>query len=87
MAIARDAFALDWAELRAYANPPWNLLGRVPAQTYQQQAKLVLVAPIWRAQAWYPVLLEMLVDIPLLIPQRRDLVTASLPESLPEVMP
>ena len=42
----------------------------------QQQAELVLVAPVRRAQVWYPVLLEMLVEIPLLVPQREDLIHA-----------
>ena len=78
---------MNWATLRAYANPPWNLIGRVLAQTRQQQAELVLVAPIWKAQIWYPVLLEMLVSTPLLIPPMRDLITATHPESLPEVIP
>ena len=61
---------MDWALIRGYANPPWNIIGRVLAQVRQQQAELVLVAPVWKAQVWYPVLLEMLVDIPFLIPQR-----------------
>ena len=86
-AIATDAFTLNWAELRTYADPPWNLIGRVLAQTRRQQAELVLVAPVWKAQGWYPELLEMLVRPPLLIPQRRDLVTATHPDSLPEVVP
>ena len=75
MAMATDAFTLDWAALRAYANPPWNLIGRVLAQTRRQQTELVLVAPVWKEQGWYPVLLEMLVKIPLLIPQRGNLIT------------
>ena len=87
MAMATDAFTLDWAKLRGFANPPWNLIGRVLAQTYLQQAKLVLVAPVWKAQGWYPVLLEMLVGIPLLIPPGRDLITAIHEDSLPEVVP
>ena len=29
MAMATDEFTQDWAELRAYANPPWKLIGRV----------------------------------------------------------
>ena len=87
MAIATDAFTLDWAELKAYANPPWNLIGGVLAQTRLQQAELVLVAPVWKAQGWYPVLLEMLVEVPLLIPPRRDLITTTHEDSLPEVVP
>ena len=83
MAIATDAFTLNWAELKAYAYPLWNLIGWVLAQTRLQQAKLVLVAPVWKAQRWYPVFLEMLVEVPLLIPLRRDLITATHEDSLP----
>ena len=87
MAMTTDAFTMNWAELRAYANPPWNLIGRVLAQTRQQKAELVLVAPVWKAQVWYQVLQEMLVHIPLLIPPKRDLIEATHPESLPDVTP
>ena len=87
MAMATDAFTLDWAEPRGFANPPWNLIGRVLAQTYLQQARLILVAPVWKSQGQYPVLLEMLVETPLLIAPRRDLITATHEDSLPEVIP
>ena len=59
--------------------------GRVLARTRQQQAELVLVAPVWKAQGWYPVLLEMLVKVPLLIPLKGNLITATHKDSLPEV--
>lgn len=87
LAITTDAFTMNWEDFKGYANPPWSLIGRVLAQTRQQQAELVLVAPVWKAQAWYPVLLNMLTHTPLLIPQRGDLIQATHPESLPEVTP
>jgi len=87
MAMTTDAFTMDWAHVRGYANPPWSLIRRVLTQTQQKQAELVLVAPVWKAQVWYPVLLDMLVEIPLLIPQREDLIQPTHPVTLPEVMP
>ena len=62
-------------------------IGWVLAQTQQQHTEPVLVAPVWKGQVWYPVLLEMLVEIPLLIPQREDLIQPTHPETLPEVTP
>ena len=47
----------------AYANSPWSLVGRggrVLAQAWQQKADLVLVAPVWKKQTWYPTVLEIL---------------------------
>ena len=73
-AMATDAFTLNWADFRGYASPPWNMITRVLTQTRAQQARLVLVAPIWRAQPWYSTLLEMLVHRPVLLPNKPDLV-------------
>ena len=61
---ATDAFFQDWRHLKAYANPPWCLVGRVLRQVKAQRAQVILVAPVWKGQPWYPVLLEMLWDFP-----------------------
>ena len=66
-AAATDAFLQDWTGMKGFANPPWNLIGRVLAQTQSQEAQIVLVAPVWKSQPWYPVLLGMLIDYPCLI--------------------
>lgn len=73
LAEATDAFQQDWGPLRAYANPPWCLIGKVLKQVKAQQAQVVLVAPVWMGQPWYPVLLEMLWDYPRWIPPSQDL--------------
>ena len=73
LAEATNAFQQDWAPVKGYANPPWCLIGKVLNQVRTQQAQVILVAPIWRGQPWYPVLLEMLWDYPRLLPQLPDL--------------
>ena len=53
LAEATDAFLQDWGPLRGYANPPWNLVGRVLANVESQGVELViLIAPIWPSQPW-----------------------------------
>ena len=87
-ALATDALLQDWSGMRAYANPPWNLIGKVLAKAQQHPSAVVmLVAPVWPAQAWYPKLLNLLVDYPLRIPQWEDLMIPLGPEGLPEVIP
>ena len=54
---AVDAFQQDWSQLKGHANPPWCLVGRVLSKVRTEEAQLVLVAPVWRGQSWYPVLL------------------------------
>ena len=66
-AAATDAFLQDWSDKRGFANPPWCLIGRVLSQAQRQEAQLVLLAPVWKTQPWYPVLLHMLMDYPQLI--------------------
>ena len=69
-----DAFQQDWGPLKGFANPPWCLIGRVLGQARRQQAQLLLLAPVWKGQTWYPVLLEMLWDFPRLIAPAPDLI-------------
>ena len=76
MAIATDAFTLDWAELKAYANPPWNLISRAcPSGTSVEGTGMVPSAP------------RDVGGSSSLFPPRRDLITATHEDSLPEVVP
>lgn len=72
-----DAFTLDWAQLMGYAFPPFALLGRCHSKQviFQQVQKLVIVAPVRETQPWYPLLLQLCVDFPRLLPQPVDLLT------------
>ena len=64
---ATDTFLQNWTHLRGFANPPWNLIGKAISQVQFQQARIVLIAPVWRTQSWYPILLSTLVDYPRII--------------------
>ena len=66
-ALATDAFLQDWSRLQGYANPPWNLIGRVLSKVQIEQTRIILVAPVWKTQPWYPLLLQMLIATPCLI--------------------
>ena len=77
----------DWMEPSGYANPPWSLIGRVLASVERQAAEVVLVAPIWPSQPWYPKLLSLLVAVPCKISLRIDLIWETRKGSLPEIKP
>ena len=38
----------------------------------KEQTDLVLIAPAWQGQHWYPILLNMLTEEPILIPVLRN---------------
>ena len=73
---AVDAFSQDWSKVRGYAFPPFALVGQCLRQLLDQNAShLVLVAPVWQSQPWYPLLLELCVAPPILFPRYPGLLT------------
>ena len=60
---AIDALSLSWHGLLAYAFPPFPILAKVIRKARLDNASLVLVAPRWPAQPWFPDLLS-LVHVP-----------------------
>ena len=87
LAEAVDAFQQNWSMVKGYANPPWCLVGRVLKQVQAQEAKVILVAPVWKGQAWYPVLLEMLMYYPCLIPPQESLLQREGHQRATEIIP
>ena len=47
----------------------------------RESACLCLVCPVWSSQPWFPILLELSCDVPLLLPSTPDLLTS--PQGLP----
>ena len=87
LAEAVDAFQQDWKRVKGYANPPWCLIGRVLNKIRAQEAQVILVTPVWKGQAWYPVLLGMLRDYPRLIPPQKSLLQREGVQKVPEMTP
>ena len=67
-----DSLSHPWSMTSTlYAYPPPILLGRVLQKAHQEEVHdLLLVAPVWTTQIWWPMLLHLLVDVPLLLPNR-----------------
>ena len=88
--MATDKFTLIWSDLpqKVYANPPWNLIGRVLSQVYNQSlSELILIAPVWKAQAWYLLLLQRSVRVPILFPMSSEMIQSVCQNYLPDILP
>ena len=73
-ATAVDAFLQPWDNLQAYAFPPIAIIKRVLLKLrISHHCDLTLIAPFWPQWEWFPDLLELLSDIPIELPKRRDL--------------
>ena len=52
-----DAFSVDWSQFSlCYAFPPFNLITKVIRKMVHDQAELLLVAPKWTTQVWFPMI-------------------------------
>ena len=72
---AVDALSLSWTGLMAYAFPPLPILPKVLRKARMDRPCLLLVAPRWPAQHWFPDLLSMAQPLPLPLHLRnRDLI-------------
>ena len=69
-----DKFLQLWDNLQAYAFPPIAIIRRVLLRLRaSHHCDLTLIAPFWPQREWFPDLLELLSDIPIELPKRRDL--------------
>ena len=71
-----DALTTVWNFMTEYAFPSFRLVHRILRKVQDEKAELLLVAPVWGQQPWYPILLQMLTDQPVLIPMSQDLLKA-----------
>ncbi|XP_074643979.1 uncharacterized protein LOC141900830 [Tubulanus polymorphus] len=74
-AMAFDAFALHCGQLNAYLFPPFCLISRCLYKIRKDKACVTLVTPVWQTQPWYPVMLQLLVCPPVLLPAVPNLLT------------
>ena len=57
----------------AYCFPPFSILHQVLQKIEMDQAEVLLIAPLWPTQSWFPRLLQLLIAPPALLRQNRSL--------------
>lgn len=68
-----DAFTFPWTFTRIYVFPPFSVLGKVLKKIQRDQCQAIVVAPLWPTQPWFTTLLEMVIDYPVLLPLKDNL--------------
>ena len=69
-----DAMLQAWNQQQLYAFPPFAMIRQVLVKLRASQGvEMTLIAPFWPQKEWFPDLLGSLVELPLLLPERRDL--------------
>ena len=70
-AVAVDAFHLSWKRYTPYMFPPFSLISRVLQKIQRERVQRIIIVPKWPTQTWWPVLMRMLIDNPVLLPNRK----------------
>ena len=58
-----------------YAFPPFALIGKVLQKVRKDKAELILIAPLWSSQSWFPQLCQLAIQNPVQIPCQQNLLT------------
>ena len=64
-----NAFLMDWQHHYFYVFPPFSLISTCLQKIKQDRASGVILAPLWKTQPWFTILLHLLVEKPRLLPQ------------------
>ena len=67
-AFAIDAFTLNWGKLDLYAFPPFCLVDRCLKKLVEDKAEGIFIVPKWATQAWFPRMLQLLIEPPMVSP-------------------
>ena len=70
---AVNSFTVSWHSLKFYAFPLFSVISRTLKKIKAEKAEGILVVPYWPDQAWFSVLFKMLIDIPVSIASRKNL--------------
>ncbi|CAG2193387.1 unnamed protein product [Mytilus edulis] len=71
-AYAVDCMSVPWDGMFAYAFPPFRFLSQVLRKISAEQGLIILIAPAWPKQAWFPDLLHLSCARPLVPEQGQD---------------
>ena len=79
LAMDVDALSLDYQFLDAYAYPPHQILLKVLQKLRLSTSyRLIVVAPWWPRQAWFPILTSLSQEPPIQLPQWKNLLSQPL---------
>ena len=63
-----DSVVQNWDGLYAYAYSPINLIRACLKKVRTEKVEIILLAPGWPNQEWFPDLLDLAIDFPLTLP-------------------
>lgn len=64
-----DAFTVDWGKINnPYLFPPFSVIMRCLQKICTDKTRATLITPLWSTQPWFPKMMHMLVEPPVVLP-------------------
>lgn len=70
-----NTFLQNWNQWTCLIHPPVVLLPQILRKIRKNQATALLITPNWSGQPWFPELIQIVVDQPLMLPQLPSLLS------------
>ena len=74
-ALAIDAFSLDWSTMFSFCFPPFSIILKVLQKLREEEGEMCLIVPFWKTQPFFPMLGRLLIENPVILPDRKDLLS------------
>ena len=68
-----NALLQNWNFRFPYAFPPFCLIGQSLQKVNKHKNRMIIITPVWVSQPWYPLLLSMSIQNPILLPPNQNL--------------
>ena len=86
--MAFNAMTLSWRSLQQthgllFANPPFQMIPAVLQKMTAEKVDLLLLAPMWPSAPWWPMLQQLAVSEPRLLPQKQGVFLSATGKPLP----
>ena len=78
-----NGFSINWSHYKPYIFPPFSVIFKALQKLRIDQATALCVLPKWPTQAWWPLIQDMLLEEPLIIPPHpKNLILPGKPEEV-----
>ncbi len=69
LALPGNPLQVDWSQGLLYMYAPQPLLSLALHKVIREEAQVIAIIPWWPRRGWFPLVLQLLVDLPVLLPE------------------
>ncbi len=76
LALQGNSLQADWSKGLLYMYPPMPLLSLALQKVIREEAQAISILPWWPQRGWFPLVMQFLVDLSVMLPERDGLLLA-----------